>query len=101
MREWKNSGGGQVDPFVGAFAQLKTQGYKATKGVWLRVAKYATQGPAFLDATHWIPLGCLPLAHSLPRKRVNSNVLQLLFTPRHSQNRAFSALRCFAAHFCS
>jgi len=21
--------------------------------------------------------------------------------PRHSQNRAFSALRCFAAHFCS
>ena len=24
----------------------------------------------------------------------------LLFTPRHSQNRHFVALRCFAAHFC-
>ena len=25
---------------------------------------------------------------------------ELLFTPRHSQNRAFSAFRCCAAHFC-
>ena len=45
-----------MDPFVGALAPLKTQGYKATKSMWLQVAKYATQGPAFLKATHWIPL---------------------------------------------
>lgn len=45
-----------MDPFGGALAQLKTQGYKATKGMWLQVAQYATLGPAFLDAPHWIPL---------------------------------------------
>ena len=75
MAEWKEAGnckglGGtarelgaprtpgavRVNPFGDALAPLKTQGYKATKSMWLQVAKYATQGPAFLKATHWIPL---------------------------------------------
>ena len=35
------------------------------------------------------------------KQQDNKEKIRLLFTPRHSQNRAFSALRCFAAHFCS
>ena len=69
MAEWKKAGnckglGGtarelgaprtpgavRVNPFGDALAPLKTQGYKATKSMWLQAAQYAAQGPAFLKA---------------------------------------------------
>ncbi len=55
--------------------------------------------PSLLDKCYYIPC-TFPCQHKFTK--FFKLLLQLLqFTPRHSQNRHFVALRCFAAHFCS